>query len=127
MCLFLLSWQNAIICSTYHGMTAQSAICSFSVRGCTTVCVCVCVCVFVFVCVHACMCEARACILYTLFYRENKIHLVSLIMAERHLLLCCTRDDTLRLIDLRQYSITTTFRLASRPANRPIHYAYVLS
>jgi len=29
---------------------------------------------------------------------------------ERHLLLCCSRDDTLRLIDLRQNSITATFR-----------------
>ncbi|XP_064395516.1 autophagy-related protein 16-like [Halichondria panicea] len=28
---------------------------------------------------------------------------------ERHLLLCCSRDDTLRLIDLRQNSISATF------------------
>lgn len=32
------------------------------------------------------------------------------IFTERHLLLCCSRDDTLRLIDLRQNSITATFR-----------------
>ena len=32
------------------------------------------------------------------------------VFLDRHLLLCCSRDDTLRLIDLRQNSITATFR-----------------
>ena len=42
---------------------------------------------------------------------QNQLMLCLLLsLTERHLLLCCSRDDTLRLIDLRQNSITATFR-----------------
>lgn len=45
--------------------------------------------------------------------RYTKLIHVFVNFTERHLLLCCSRDDTLRLIDLRQNSITATFRFGS--------------
>ena len=36
--------------------------------------------------------------------------IVVFVCLDRHLLLCCSRDDALRLIDLRQNAIVATFK-----------------
>ena len=46
-----------------------------------------------------------------MYFTTNAIAIIIIILiySDHRLLLCCSRDDTLRLIDLRQNSISATF------------------
>ena len=50
----------------------------------------------------------RCCLLYTWRYVKNPW---PSLISDRSCLLCCTRDDTLKILDLRMNQVSTTLRL----------------